>query len=90
MPTLLDNAKTKGLYDYVVGNETVKSQDTLNTQNQSKISIYSTILEAQMTEQAHAAMVLKRLNSNSLYAYHYKQPIHAVDPLRPTQLEVDR
>ena len=35
-------------------------------------------------------MVLKRLNSNPLYAYHYKQPIHAVDPLRPTQLEVDR
>ena len=32
-------------------------------QNQSKISIYCTILEAQMTEQeaAHAAMVLKRL-----------------------------
>ena len=44
-----------------------------------------------MTEQeaAHAAMVLKRLNSNPLYAYYYKQPIHAVDPLRPTQLEVD-
>ena len=91
MPTMLDYAKTKGLYDYVVGNETVKSQDTLNTQNQSKISIYCTILEAQMTEQeaAHAAMVLKRLNSNPLYAYYYKQPIHAVDPLRPTQLEVD-
>ena len=43
MPTMLDYAKTKGLYDYVVGNETVKSQDTLNTQNQSKISIYCTI-----------------------------------------------
>ena len=92
MPTLLDYAKTKGLYDYVVGNETVKSQEILNTQNQSKISIYCTILEAQMIEQetAHAAMVLKRLNSNPLYAYHYTQPIHAVDPLRPTQLEVDR
>ena len=92
MPTLLDYAKTKGLYDYVVRNEIVKSQDILNTQNQSKISIYCTILEAQMTEQeaAHAAMVLKRLNSNPLYAYHYKQPIHAVDPLRPTQLEIDR
>ena len=35
-------------------------------------------------------MVLKRLNSNPLYAYHYKQPIHAVDPLRPTQLEAER
>ena len=92
MPTLLDYAKTKGLYDYVVGNQIVESQDILNMQNQSKISINCTILEAQMTEQeaAHAAMVLKRLNSNSLYAYHYKQPIHAVDPLRPTQLEVDR
>jgi len=92
MPTLLDYAKTKGLYDYVVGNETVKTQDALNMQNQSKISIYCTVLEAQMTEQetAHAAMVLKRLNSNPLYAYHYKQPIHAVDPLRPTQLEIDR
>jgi len=90
--TLLDYAKTKGLYDYVVGNEIVKSQDILNMQNQSKISIYCTVLEAQMTEQqaAHVAMVLKRLNSNPLYAYHYKQPIHAVDPLRPTQLEVDR
>jgi hypothetical protein len=54
-------------------------------QNQSKISIYCTVLEAQMIEQeaAHAAMVLKKLNSNPLYAYHYKQPIHAVDPLRP-------
>ena len=92
MPTLLDYAKTNGLYDYVVGNETVKSQDILNMQNQSKISIYCTVLEAQMTEQeaAHAVMVLKRLNSNPLYAYHYKQPINAVDPLRPTQLEVDR
>ena len=92
MPTLLDYAKTKGLYDYVVGNQIVESQDILNMQNQSKISINCTILEAQMTEQeaAHAAMVLKRLNSNPLYAYHYKQPIHAVDPLRPTQLEVDR
>ena len=30
MPTLLDYAKTKGLYNYVVGNETVKSQDILN------------------------------------------------------------
>ena len=63
-------------------------------QNQSKISIYCTVLEAQMIEQeaAHAAMVLKKLNSNPLYAYHYKQPIHAVDPLRPklTHLEVDR
>ena len=29
---------TKGLYDYVVGNETVKSQDILNMQNQSKIA----------------------------------------------------
>ena len=28
MPTLLDYAKTKGLYDYVVGNETVKSSST--------------------------------------------------------------
>jgi len=36
MPTLLDYAKTKGLYDYVVGNETVKTQDALNMQNQSK------------------------------------------------------
>ena len=92
MPTLLDYAKTKGLYDYVVGNQIVESQDILNMQNQSKISINCTILEAQMTEQvaAHAAMVLKRLNSNPLYAYHYKQPIHAVDPLRPTQLEFDR
>ena len=92
MPTLLDYAKTKGLYDYVVGNQIVESQDILNMQNQSKISINCTILEAQMTEQeaAHAAMVLERLNSNPLYAYHYKQPIHAVDPLRPTQLEFDR
>ena len=58
---------------------------TLNT----KISIYCTIMEAQMT--VKAAMILKRLNSNPLYAYHYKQPpIHAVDPLRSTQLEVDR
>ncbi len=40
MPTLLDYAKTKRLYDYVVGNETVKTQDALNMQNQSKISIY--------------------------------------------------
>jgi hypothetical protein len=69
-----------------------QSLDQLNTQNQSKISIYCTILEAQMTKQeaAHAAMVLKRLTSKPLYAYKYKQPIHAVDPLRPTQLEVDR
>ena len=58
MPTLLDYAKTKGLYDYVVGNQIVESQDILNMQNQSKISINCTILEAQMTEQvaAHAAM----------------------------------
>ena len=31
MPTLLDYAKTKGLYDYVVGNETVKSKINLRS-----------------------------------------------------------
>ena len=44
MPILLDYAKTKGLYDYVVGNETVKTQDALNMQNQSKISIYKQLM----------------------------------------------
>jgi hypothetical protein len=91
VPILLDYARTKGLYDYVVGNDIVKTQDQLNSQNQSKMSIYCTILEAQMVEQeaAHAAMVLKRLNTNPLYAYMYNSPITAADPLRPTQLEID-
>ena len=91
VPILLDYARTKGLYDYVVGNDIVKTQGQLNSQNQSKMAIYCTILEAQMVEQetAHAAMVLKRLNTNPLYAYMYNSPITAADPLRPTQLEID-
>ena len=62
VPVLLDYARTKGLYDYVVGNDIVKTQDQLNSQNQSKMSIYCTILEAQMVEQeaAHASKVLNQ------------------------------
>jgi len=91
MPNLLDYAKRQGVHEYVTGTQQVKSQAELASLNQTKLSIYCQALSDQMVkeEKDHAEAVYKRMVSNSLYAYLYKKPIPAVDPIRPTQAEVD-
>jgi len=91
MPNLLDYAKRQGVHEYVTGLQQVKSQEELASLNQTKLSIYHTALDDQTAkeEKDHAEAVYKRMVSNSLYAYLYKKPIVAFNPLRPTQLEVD-
>ena len=50
MPTLLDYAKTKGLYDYVVGNETVKTEVHQVQQNLRSRTTSSTDSQCQSSD----------------------------------------
>jgi len=62
MPTLLDYAKTKGLYDYVVGNEIVKSTDQETTDAANVVRIRKHDYDDIANEEARI--------TPSIYRYH--------------------
>ena len=88
---LYESARTKALEDYLTGIEVLRTTAEVESLNQSQLSFFKKALVTQSTlaEEKMMTAILDLLEKNPLYAYMYALPIVAVNPLYPTQQEID-
>jgi hypothetical protein len=88
---LYESARTKALEDYLTGIEVLRTTAEVESLNQSQLSFFKKALvtQSQLAEEKMITAILDLLEKNPLYAYMYALPIVAVNPLYPTQQEID-